>query len=169
MDTNNINELALHKLIILTAVDSAPVPMTEAALTSFVLRGEFLNYFYFKQYLAELLESGFLNYVEGKFYITDEGASALELFGETLNPDLKHAILKAHAKSAVPKRHVSTDTFDREDRHWVHLAMKEDEDVIMDLKLEVPDTEFSQQVVARFEANPDAIYMALVSALENYR
>jgi predicted transcriptional regulator len=56
-------ELAENKLILLYVFKKIKLKLTDEQITNIILENNLINYFLLKQYMAELVESGFLKII----------------------------------------------------------------------------------------------------------
>ena len=64
MFTENTEELAQNKLLLLYIIKLSPTKFTKDRITEFVLEKNYMNYFLIQQYLTELTDSNFIEYIE---------------------------------------------------------------------------------------------------------
>ena len=80
---SDVETLAENKVLILYVLSRSNKPITNDALYSIVQTGISINYFYFQQFLLDLMETKYIRSFEKeteKFYeITDEGKKTLDL------------------------------------------------------------------------------------------
>lgn len=89
MKLNSDSEtLAENKALILYILDKVSKPISNDALLKLVLSIENMNYFYFQQFLLDLIENKYIvNYEQNGetiYELTSEGKNALELTGDLI-------------------------------------------------------------------------------------
>ena len=92
MFTENTEELAQNKLLLLYIVKKASYSFSKEELTEFILGKEYMNYFLIQQYLIELQESGFINTedsTEERILLLEKGDLALEYFESKIPQNFK--------------------------------------------------------------------------------
>lgn len=84
MFSDNTEELAQNKLILLYIIENSPHFFDKNELSEYVLEKDYLNFFLIKQYLSELLEGNLIELVEvdekEKYMILEKGTLALQYF-----------------------------------------------------------------------------------------
>ena len=84
MFSENTQQLAEHKLLLLYIFERFSIPLTNTQITEFIMEKEYLNYFSLQQYLTELVSSGLLEYnineENDSYILTQKGMSALRYF-----------------------------------------------------------------------------------------
>src|SRR5690625_4506815 len=92
MISNNSEEMARNKLVLLYIIKYSPDEYTNATLTEFLLEKTYMNYFLIQQYLSELVEQNLLELTgnEDKFYsILPKGEEILEYFQNKIPETVK--------------------------------------------------------------------------------
>lgn len=169
MENFNMQELAQNKLVILYIVDKSLNSFTEDNLTSFILKNEVLNYFFYKQYLNELYDNNFLEIKDNYLYLTEEALLTLNMFSDRIPENLKYSIDKEMADLKEPTDYENSiiATYKKEnERFFVNLAIIEFEVDIFNLKLEVPTELYAIDICERFKNNPEEFYMNVIGFLE---
>ncbi|EFI41320.1 MULTISPECIES: DUF4364 family protein [Peptoniphilus] len=168
METLNISELAQNKLILLFIIKGADNLFTEEELTSFILEREILNFFLFKQYISELLESNFIIFdSKNNYHITEDGKNALELFIENIPVEIKDKIIPSimlFKRNKTSEKSVLSSYYkDEFERFFVNLTLKESENDILNLTLEVPNEDYAKSICENFKNNPDDFYLNIIN------
>ena len=100
----NSSELAENKLLMLYVLKSIKEPISNTQLTEIILENNFMNYFTFQQYLAELAESKFVKYQEANdkklLILTEKGDNVLSLFKDRISPS-KISIIDEYIKEKI--------------------------------------------------------------------
>lgn len=170
MENFKIQELAQNKLIILYTIKKSSIKFCEEDLTSFILKNEILNYFFYKEYLNELYENCFVKIIDNHLTLTDEGELALELFEDRLPTNLKNLIdseiLNLKESTNYENSIIATYTNENQ-RFFVKLSIIEFEVSIFNLQLEVPTEVYAKDICERFKNNPEEFYINTINFLEN--
>lgn len=170
METFNIQELAQNKLIILYIIQKSSNTFHEDDLTSFILKNEFLNYFFYKQYLGELYDNGFVEIIDHYIQLTEEGQIALEMFNDRLPENIVNSIDKEIENLKEPtdyENSIIANYKKENERFFVNLAIIEFEVDIFNLNLEVPSEQYAIGICDRFKKNPEEFYMNVIQYLES--
>ena len=89
------DELAENKLIILFLLYQMDMPMSTAQLIDFAVGGEYMDYFSFQQYIAQLVEAGMVESGTSEnnsttYSITPDGEEAVRIVIDILRISLLH-------------------------------------------------------------------------------
>ncbi|MGO1581341.1 MAG: DUF4364 family protein [Peptoniphilaceae bacterium] len=168
MNNTNIFELAQNKLLILYIIDKANKLFSEDELTSFMLTHDFLNYFYFKQYLNELLDSNLIEInSEDNFYITEDGKKTLDLFISRIDNEIKNKAnnyLKVYKKNKIDEKSIVAKIFkDDCSRIFVNLIIKEIDYEILNLHIEAANEDYANLICEKFKNNPENLYKNIIN------
>lgn len=160
-------ELAENKLLLLYIISKIPQPASRSGITQIVLENNLLNYFQMQQYIAELIDGGFIdNYKENNMHmitITSIGINALSFF-ENRIPDKKKEIidtfLKTHNHEILKKDIESFAEYLKSpnDKYVVNLKLIKNEDLLLDLNLSAETKSNAEHICNTFEKQPEEIY-----------
>lgn len=96
MFSENTEELAQNKLLLLYLIKASPMKLSNAEITEFVLDKNYMNYFLIQQYLSELTESQLIQLVledsKEVYEILEKGELALEYFEDRISNKVKEEI-----------------------------------------------------------------------------
>lgn len=170
MDLNKL-ELAQSKLLLLYIVKGADNLFNDEKLTKFVLELDLLNFFYFKQYIEELIESNFLCLDSNdNYHITTEGLNTLDMFLDKLPKDILEHIntnLNECKRDIISKKSIVSEYYkDDFNRFYVNLVIKEALVDIFNLHLEVPTEDYAQMITKSFEEEPDEFYFKIIKIFD---
>ena len=140
------SELAENKLLMLYVLKSIKDSISNTQLTEIILENNFINYFTFQQYLAELEESKFVEYHEANdkklLILTKKGDSVLSFFKDRISASKISIIdeyIKENIESIKKELTIHADyTPSNNDSFIVDLKAIEDQALLMELKLSVP-------------------------------
>ena len=89
----SIRQLAEHKLIILYLLQKMGIALSNSEICQFLLEKNYMDYFSVQQYLAELVEAGWLEKSREqnntRYTITDEGEETVNYFLNHISEDAK--------------------------------------------------------------------------------
>lgn len=171
MFSNNTEELAQNKLILLYIIKTFPNTFTKNQITEFILEKNYLNFFLIQQYLIELIESEFIQLSlvdeEEKYSVSEKGALALDYFNSkipsNIKEDLKHASksYKAHQKKETQ---VTAEFFKKEDEQYlVNLKLIEQDNTLFSLYIDVSSEEQAALICDSWKNKTDSIYSSIIN------
>lgn len=170
MFTNNSEDVAQNKLLILFIIKNSPKSLTNEGLTEFILNKNFINYFLFQQYLGELINGEFIEIVQDNNYVyklLDKGEKTLELFENKISPGIREDILKEFKlQQIILKRQtqIVADLFIKENNQYnVNLKLVENDETLFSLYLEVPTREQAESICKLWKDNPNIIYQDIIN------
>jgi hypothetical protein len=136
-----------------------------------------MNYFFFQQYLSDLLEEGLLtarNGQGGQYYeINDKGLRVLEMF-ESILP----AGLKTRLEESIPsiRRNVRMETFitadyvpEDENSYSVVCKIRENDFSLIEIKLAAGSREEARNICRNWTNSPQLIYSEILGTLMKER
>ena len=171
--TSDSKTLAEHRALILYILNKVSKPVSNDALFRLVLNAQNMNYFYFQQFLLDLLDNKYIiNYTKGNenlYELTKEGKKALEL-----TKDLIPGIVKMQADETFKKEledienrvSVQADfTPESENSYTVTCKIMENNTTIFELKTFAGSREQAKLVVDRWTKDADKIYPKILKTL----
>lgn len=174
MFTENTEELAQNKLLLLYIIKKASYSFTKEELTEFILSKEYMNYFLIQQYLLELLESGFIeidNSQVEKIQLLEKGNVALELFEAKISQNLKEDLELVFKSEQIIKKkeaQIVSEYFQTENKQFtVNLKLIENEQTLFSLYLNVGSVSQAESICSTWESNPEKIYQGIVNMFIN--
>ncbi len=170
MFTDNTEELAQNKLLILYIIKKASYDFSKEALTEFILSKDYMNYFLFQQYMLELSESHFIeidNSYEENILLLEKGDLALDLFETKVPQALKDELDEVFkVEEAVKKKEsqIVSEYFEKENNQYtVNLKLIENEETLFSLYLNVASASQAESICNTWKADPDKIYQGIVN------
>ena len=170
------SELAENKLLMLYVLKSIKDPISNTQLTEIILENNFMNYFTFQQYLAELEDSRFVEYHEANdkklLALTEKGDNVLSFFKDRISPS-KIAIIVEYIKDKIGsiKKELTIQADytlgESDDSFIVDLKAIEDQSLLMELKLSVPTKNQATSICKKWKENPSEIYNNIINILIN--
>ncbi|HEX9026450.1 MAG TPA: DUF4364 family protein [Clostridium sp.] len=170
------SELAENKLLMLYVLKSIKDPISNTQLTEIILENNFMNYFTFQQYLAELEDSRFVEYHEANdkklLALTEKGDNVLSLFKDRISPS-KIAIIVEYIKDKIGsiKKELTIQADytlgESDDSFIVDLKAIEDQSLLMELKLSVPTKKQATSICTKWKENPSEIYTNIINIFIN--
>ncbi|AWK51852.1 DUF4364 domain-containing protein [Clostridium beijerinckii] len=170
------SELAENKLLMLYVLKSIKDPISNTQLTEIILENNFMNYFTFQQYLAELEDSRFVEYHEANdkklLALTEKGDNVLSFFKDRISPS-KIAIIVDYIKDKIGsiKKELTIQADytlgESDDSFIVDLKAIEDQSLLMELKLSVPTKKQATSICTKWKENPSEIYTNIINIFIN--
>ncbi|NLW22692.1 MAG: DUF4364 family protein [Tissierellia bacterium] len=175
MFTENTEELAQNKLLLLFIINKSKKPLTNEEITEFILENNYMNYFLIQQYLSELVESNFIKQIdkEGKkvYILLDKGKSTLSYFEDRLNPKIKDEISSKFNNvkdNPVKTTQVLGEFFKKgEYQYIVNLKLIENNEALFSLYLNVANTKQAEEICQIWKDNTEFIYKNILNILTN--
>ncbi|MFX0548085.1 DUF4364 family protein [Hathewaya histolytica] len=168
-------ELAESKLLLLYIIHEIKLPISNIQLTEIVLQNNFLNYFNLQQYLLELNSSGFIKAVEKedkiRLCITDKGERVLNMFFNRISEDKVERIdtyLEKNIENIKKQITITADyTIENNDNFIVTLAAHENESILIEVKLSVPNNKQARDLCTKWKENSAQLYDTVIKTLIN--
>lgn len=174
MFTENTQELAQNKLLLLYIIKTASYSFTKEDLTEFILEKDYMNYFLIQQYILELLESGFIkadNEDDEKFVLLEKGSLTLDYFESKIPETLKDELTEIFEKEEKIKKQetqIVSEYFEKENNQFnVNLKLVENEDTLFSLYLNVATLEQAESICKTWKNDPDSIYQGIINMFIN--
>ena len=168
-----IAELADNKLSILFFTQALSIPLTNEQITEFFVKSYLIPYFDMQQLLAELVESLHLGYMEGRqnhyYTLTDRGKEALHFFQARIEPHTREDIQIYADKNRNRLRNESQLIADYKrldnQEYEVTLQVMEGEMSLMELKVNVINSEQDRTICSNWKAKAPEIYNKKMESL----
>lgn len=171
--TEDSSSLAEHKLLVLYILNKIGKPINQKALLELISAITELNYFYFQQFLLDLIEN---NYVitydkddEVMYNITPEGKRAIELTADMIPGILKLQVdnnLKENLDSIEDKYSVSSDYTPIDENHFtVKCKIVENNNIMFETQIYTGSKEQAKTIVDNWNNNAEEIYPKILELL----
>ncbi len=165
--------LAENKVLILYILSHVSKPITNDALYSIVVSANDLNYFYFQQFLLDLIEAKYVTCYEKEtqdvYEITDTGRNTLELTIDILPGIIK---LKVDTNFKTNIEHfenvqsvIAEYTPKSETEYEVLCKIVEDGEVVFEIKTFAYSREQAQNIVENWKNNANKLYPEVIQLL----
>ncbi|WP_142413032.1 DUF4364 family protein [Hathewaya massiliensis] len=166
-------ELAENKLLLLYIINEIKLPISNLQLTEIVLENNFLNYFNLQQYLLELNSSGFIKSIEKdekiRLCITDKGEKVLTMFFSRISEDKVDKVslyLDKHMENIKKQITITSDyTIEGKDNFIVTLGAYENESILIEVKLSVPNNKQARDLCTKWKENSAQLYDNVIKTL----
>jgi len=166
-------ETAENKVFILYFMKKIRMAVGDIQFIKIMLENRFMNYFYFRQYLSELIKEELLSTwrQDGQqFYeINDKGLEVLSMFESVLPAGLKKRVEESIApirKSIRMETLISADyTIENEDGYSIACKIKEDDFSLIELKMSASSKEDARAMCKNWTNYPQEIYLEILETL----
>lgn len=178
MKLSSDNEtLAENKILILYVLYKVGKPISNDSLLNLVLAVTDMNYFYFQQFLLDLLENGYIiNYLKDdkSFYdITDFGRESLELTQDILPGIIKLRVdsnFKTELETFDNEHSIIAEYFPRSENDFtVTCKIVEHNETIFEVKVFAGSRDQAKEIVDNWKSNAEILYPEILETLTKKR
>lgn len=173
--TSDNETLAEGKVIILYILNKLPNPVSNESLYKLVLSINDMNYFYFQQFLLDLIER---NYIicfnkDGKnlYQITDLGRATLDLTNDMLPGIIKLKVdtsFSGELKETAQKESITAEyTPKSENEYTVTCKINENNSCVFEISVFAGSREEAKRIVDNWKENAYRIYPEILNSLNN--
>lgn len=171
--TSNDETLAENKVLILYILNKIKKPITNNALYKIVLSVLDMNYFYFQQFLLDLVKNDFILTYEQEdqslYLITDKGSRTLELTEDILpgilklqvDTNLKYTLEDVNDEESI----VAEYTPINENYYNVTCKILENNECLFEVKTFAGSREQAKQIVDNWKRHAGTMYPNLLEIL----
>lgn len=175
--TSDNETLAENKVLILYILNQIGKPITKDALLNLVLAVTDLNYFYFQQFLLDLLENGYIiNYDkdDNNFYeITNFGKETLDLTKEIIPGITKLRVdsnLKKEMENFENEHSIIAEYTPRKENYFdISCKIVERNETIFEVKTFVGSQKQATDIVHNWKNHANEMYPALLKILTDIK
>lgn len=175
--TSDSETLAENKILILYILNKIGKPISNDALLNVVLAVTDMNYFYFQQFLLDLLENGYIiNYHKDdqSFYdITEFGKETLELTKNILPGIIKLRVdsnFKTEMETFENEHSVIAEYTPKSENYFiVHCKIIDHNDTIFEVKTFAGSREQAKEIVDNWKNNAEVLYPEILDVLTKKR
>ena len=165
--------LAENKVLILYILNKLEKPITNDGLFRLVLAVMDMNYFYFQQFLLDLLENQYISCFEqeGKnvYAITEKGKETLKLTSNILPGIMKLKVdtsFKNELSSTAEEESITAEfTPKSENDYTVTCKINENNTCIFQVSVFASSREEAKKIVDNWKENADRIYPEILNSL----
>lgn len=171
--TSDSETLAENKVLILYILDIIKKPITNDALYSIVTSAIDLNYFYFQQFLLDLIDAKYiLHYAKEThdvYELTDTGKNTLDLTLDIL-PGIIKLKVDTNLKSNIEKFEnaqsvIAEYTPKSENEYDVQCKIVENNETTFEVTTYAYSREQAQNIVDNWKKNADKLYPKIIGLL----
>lgn len=171
--TSDNDTLAENKVLILYILNSVKEPLTNTNLYKIILAVVDMNYFYFQQFLLDLISNDYVMHYQNEdntlYQITDKGIQTLELTEDILpgiiklqvDTNLKGAVEEANDESSI----IAEYTPKNENYYNVTCKIIEKNETIFEIKSFAGSREQAKQIVDNWKSYAIQIYPKMIETL----
>ena len=171
--TSDSETLAENKVLILYVLDTVKKPITNDALYSVVSSAVDLNYFYFQQFLLDLIEAKYVvrytKETQDVYELTESGKNTLDLTLDILPGIIKLRIdtnLKSNIEMIENAQSIISEyTPKSENEYEVICRIVEDNEIIFEIKTNAYSREQAQNIVENWKKNATSLFPRLLGLL----
>ena len=171
--TSNDETLAESKVLILYILNSLKKPVSNNALYKIILSVFDMNYFYFQQFLLDLIKSDFILTYEQEeqhmYLITEKGSRTLELTEDILpgiiklqvDTNLKYTLDDVNEENSIVAEYTPVN----ENYYNVTCKIMENNECLFEIKTFAGSREQSKQIVDNWKKHAGVMYPDLLKIL----
>lgn len=174
IQNNNISKILESKLILLYLIDKMDIPLSNSQVCQFVLEGSYMDYFSIQNYLAEMVETKYLDITKEdnntRYTINDSGLQALSFFEKNIPTGVKNKIneyVLDNRKRIKRDFEVTANYFydHKTNEYIVKCGVYEDAKVLMELNISVVSKEQAKTMICNWKKNVTSLYLEIFSNL----
>lgn len=172
--SNSISQLAENKLIILYLVEKMGIALSNSEICQFSLEKNYMDYFSVQQYLAELVEAGWLEKNRDnnntRYTLTTEGEEVIQYFINHIPDVVKEEInvyVQENSKRIRAEYEVTANYFlEMNNDYLVKCGLCDsDGSTLMEVSVSVVNKDHAQQICTNWKKNVSKLYGTVLSAL----
>lgn len=171
--TEDSETLAENKVLILYILNKLNKPINNESLLSLVLSVQEMNYFYFQQFLLDLLDNqyiiGYTKDDKTMYKITDAGKETLHLTDDLLPGIMKLKIdnaLKEEVDEVQNVSHAVSEFIPQSENEFiVKCKLIQNNITIFELNLQAPSREQAKYIAEKWETEHEEIYPIILEML----
>ncbi len=162
--------LAQKKALILYVLQRVAEPISNDALLKLIISIDNMNYFYFQQFLLDLLENKYIIKNENELYeLTNEGIKALELVKDLIPGITKFKIDNTFKETLGEIKNDVSITTDfiplNENEYNVECKIVENNQVLFKIELLAGTHEQSKKIADNWKHNAEEIYPEILNII----
>ncbi len=173
--TSDSNTLAENKVLILYILNNVNKPITNDALYSIITSAVDLNYFYFQQFLLDLIEVKYIvcykKETQNFYEITEEGKKTLNLTLDILPGIIKLKVdtnLKTNLEIIDNSQSIIAEyTPKSENEYEIECKIVDNGEIVFSIKILAYSREQAQEIVNNWKQNAITLYPQLLKILIN--
>lgn len=163
----------LYKLIVLYMLDQSAVPLSKSTINSFILDKGYTNYMTLQQAIGELLDNQLITQKSDAnralLSVTKEGCDTLNYFENRISDVIKEEVKNflIENKTQLKNDYSITSNYYKSisGEYEAQLMAKENDVVLMDLRISVPTQEMAEDVCLNWKKRNEEVYRMLTQIL----
>lgn len=171
--TSDDETLAENKVLILYVLEKANKPLTNDVLYKIVLAAVDMNYFYFQQFMLDLINVGYIFSFQKEdqtlYQITDSGKTTLDLTLDLLPGIIKlkaDTNLKPILDSAEEEQSIVAEYTPLSENHYTVICkVVENNETVFEVKTFAGSREQAKEIVDNWQNNANTIYPKILDIL----
>ena len=165
--------LAENKVLILYVLEKANKPLTNDVLYKIVLAAVDMNYFYFQQFMLDLINVGYIFSFQKEdqtlYQITDNGKTTLDSTFDLLPGIIKlkaDTNLKPILDSSEEEQSIVAEYTPLSENHYTIICkVVENNETVFEVKTFAGSREQAKEIVDNWQNNADSIYPKILDIL----
>lgn len=173
--TSDDETLAENKVLILYVLDKANKPLTNDVLYKLVLTAIDMNYFYFQQFMLDLINVNYIVSFEKEnqilYQISEDGKRTLDLTLDLLPGIIKlkaDTNLKSILETSEEDNSIIAEFTPLSENHYIIVCkIVENNETIFEVKTFAGSREQAKEIVDNWKKDASSIYPKILNALTN--
>lgn len=167
------DQIIQNEILVLYILDKLGLGLSETVLTEFVMKPGLINYFSFKEALDSLQKHGFVARTQGNdgvdiYTVTETGRVSCRSVEQSLSSSLKipyDELLEKEKENLTSGMTVNSYIFvDANKNLAVRCFIREKGNIVVDLRLPVPDRETGETICDRWKKNAYSLLPGIILA-----
>lgn len=171
MISNNTEEVAQNKLLILYILKTSPNNLTNNQLTEFILDRGYMNYFALQQYLGEMVEGELIEFIDEaddkSYLILEKGEMSLDLFKNKIPEKIIQELtneFKLQVITNVKETQVIGEYYPKENNQYsVNLKLVENDETLFSLYFDVASESQGEKFCKLWKEDTESIYKNILN------
>ena len=167
--TSDSETLAEKKALILYILDKVSKPISNDALLELAISIDNMNYFYFQQFLLDLLENKYIKSVDSLYELTQEGKQALALVKDIIPGITKFRVdnsFKETLDKFENKVSITSDFIPHSETDYsVKCKIVENNQILFELQVFAGTREQAKAIADNWNNNAEEIYPKILDIL----
>ncbi|MFO7637175.1 MAG: DUF4364 family protein [Clostridia bacterium] len=163
------NQAAENKLTLIYVLRQIQMPMSKKHLVSFILKGNFMNFFLIPHYIDELSNGGYIDSHEGMYTLSPKGGETLEFLFYKLPASVRSkvdSLLRKERDQIKREINVTADYTTGMRKDFISaLKISDNGDPLMELSLSCGTKKEAMRICEHFKKNAHAIYQQVTDIL----
>jgi len=167
------NDLTVNKLVVLYLLAKVKMPLSLSQITQIILERAYTDYFSLQQYLAEMVDAGFVVQEREShiswFSITDKGHQTLGFFESRISTGTREELdsfIENNWRTLRNELEVTAEYSTQKDTEYiVHCQVNENDSVLIELKVNVASKKQANELCKNWRTNATTLYGEILGLL----